>query len=809
MAKIRLPKTSPEIGISPIPRIAPTQTDPGAVLAGGLIGIGSQLADQEMRLADQEMRQKAKRKSETFAQYDQKINEATTILNDDGSLNVEESIKASEAFAINPEFSIASVLGDENASSLLADKDFSLTKFRLGMSLRKDKLLSSQSLSYNEEIVTLSQDPDLGLYGRNDIQDAMRKQGEAIARIDDPEYKANALNNAVTKQRAFNSIEQSAMAGGMQTAIEFFADVFEGEYDFLDPDKTDLLEDANKYVASQVAAIDAMSGGTNSLSLSGFNEFNFNTGKSISTIQAESLSKNIKALPPELRPLQAQITQLMEAAKVSKDTGSYIFSNTPKNTDHVIGTISGNDLSIAIQQQFLPEVMSLTGIQQQEYIQKTMLKAQQSIGIIPLQLKETVLDLVHRPATALNASQALLGNTFIINDPEEAIRLKTMLTADERTEVQRVKIHIDQHFGNAEAGLQSYLKTKERKGVQDNLEVTPYTDADFEQLKSSLSDYGFDDMKMSTESLNSVQALASLKYTELMATDSLLKPEDATRIATDYAINSFATGGIVPLFNNLVGGPSQEFYKSAGASGYTAVERGDFMEGAIIRTLNEIDYAATVDNLGDFRFVMSEEFVPEKTGTDGVSLLSRKIRVQVQTPDGNFIGIDENNKHQTDPQGKSRPFMFYIDASDFQKYRTETDNEKYSLLHNVYATARKQGKNESEVLQDLKNNAVNIMLDATFIRTNKDGTPVMKPSKYDYKTRKFEEYSPITYTAGVDFNLYSGEMNLLGQAVRERLNSITTVDELFSSFEEIMVDPVRVLGLPYNKPANDLGIPNE
>jgi len=120
---------------------------------------------------------------------------------------------------------------------------------------------------------------------------------------------------------------------------------------------------------------------------------------------------------------------------------------------------------------------------------------------------------------------------------------------------------------------------------------------------------------------------------------------------------------------------------------------------------------------------------------------------------------------------------------------------------------RKQGKNESEVLQDLKTNAVNIMLDSTFIRTNKDGTPVMGPQKFDYETGKIE-YSPVTYTAGVDFNLYSGEMNLIGQAVRERLSPITTVDELFSSFEEIMVDPVRVLGLPY-KPANDTGIPNE
>lgn len=800
MAKIRLPKTRPDVGVSPIPQIAPTTADPGAVLAGGLMGIGSQLADQEMR-------RRAKEKSETFAQYNQAIGEATTILNDDGSLNVEASIEASEAFAVDPESSIASVLGDENASSLLADKEFSLTEFRLGMSRRKDKLLSSQALSYNEEILTLSQDPDLGLYGRDVIQDAMRRQSEAIARIDDSEYKANALNNAVTKQRAFNSIEQSAMAGGMQTAIEFFADVFEGEYDFLNPNKVDLLEDAQGYIAKQVAALATTANGTSNQAVSGFSSFDFETAKATTTIESETLLKSLDDLPVEMQPLKNQISQLVEADRLSKDTASYIFSNTPKNADQVAGTMSANDLSIAIQQQFLPEVMSLTGIEQQDYIQKTMLKAQQSTGTIPLQLKETVLDLVHRPATALNASQALLGNTFIINDSKEAIRLKTMLTADERTEVQRVRIHINEHFGNAEAGLQSYLKTKERKGVQDNLEVTPYTDADFEQLKSSLSDYGFDNMKMSTETLNSVQALASLKYTELMAIDSLLKPEDATRLATDYAINNFATGGIVPLFNSLVGGPSQEFYKSAGASGYTAVERGDFMEGAIIRALNEIDYAATVDNLEDFRFVMAEEFVPEKTGTDGVSILSRKIRVQIQTPDGNFIGINENNKHQTDPRGKSRPFMFYIDASDFQKYRTETDNEKYSLLHNVYATARKQGKNESEVLQDLKTNAVNIMLDSTFIRTNKDGTPVMGPQKFDYETGKIE-YSPVTYTAGVDFNLYSGEMNLIGQAVRERLSPITTVDELFSSFEEIMVDPVRVLGLPY-KPANDTGIPNE
>jgi hypothetical protein len=794
--------------VSPIPQIAPTTADPGATLAGGLIGIGSQLADQEMR-------RRAKEKSETFAQYNQAIGEATTILNDDGSLNTEASIEASEAFAVNPESSIAGVLGDENASSLLADKDFSLTKFRLEMSRRKDKLLSSQALSYNEEILTLSQDPDLGLYGRDVIEDAMRRQSEAIARIDDSEYKANALNNAVTKQRAFNSIEQSAMSGGMQTAIEFFADVFEGEYDFLNPNKLDLLEDAQGYIAKQTAALAITANGTSSQAVSGFSSFDFETGKATATVESETLFKSLDDLPAEMQSLKNQISQLVEADKSSKDTASYIFSNTPKSTDHVIGTISENDLSIAIQQQFLPEVMSLTGIEQQDYIQKTMLKAQQSTGTIPLQLKETVLELVHRPATALNASQALLGNTFIINDSQEAIRLKTMLTADERTEVQRIRIHIDQHFGNAEAGLQSYLKTKERKGVQDNLAVTPYTDADFKQLNSSLSDYGFDNMRMSTETLNAVQALASLKYTELMATDSMMKPEDATKLATDYAINNFATGGIVPLFNNLVGGPSQEFYKNAGASGYTAVERGDFMEGAIVRALNEINYAATVDNLEDFKFVMSEEFVPEKTGTDGVSLLSRKIRVQVQTPDGKFIGIDENNKHQTDPKGKSKNLMFYIDASDFQTYRIkedsvfkQTDTEKQSILYNSYATARKQGINESETVKHVINTAITVLSNSSFIRTNEDGTPVMgKAINYNYKTGEYD-LRPVTYNVGMRFDLYSGQESLLLQKAREYLGSSTTVEEVFSAFDKIIKDPRRALDLPYN-PANNLGILNE
>ena len=46
MAKIRLPKTRPDVGVSPIPQIAPTTADPGAVLASGLVSIGGQLVDR-------------------------------------------------------------------------------------------------------------------------------------------------------------------------------------------------------------------------------------------------------------------------------------------------------------------------------------------------------------------------------------------------------------------------------------------------------------------------------------------------------------------------------------------------------------------------------------------------------------------------------------------------------------------------------------------------------------------------------------------------------------------------------------------
>lgn len=787
MAKIRLPKTRPDVGVSPIPQIAPTTADPGAVLAGGLIGIGGQLADQEMR-------RRAKEKSETFAQYNQAIGEATTILNDDGSLNVEASIEASEAFAVNPEASIAGVLGDENASSLLADKDFSLTEFRLGMSRRKDKLLSSQALSYNEEILTLSQDPDLGLYGRDVIEDAMRRQSEAIARIDDSEYKANALNNAVTKQRAFNSIEQSAMAGGMQTAIEFFADVFEGEYDFLNPNKFDLLEDANKYVASQVAASTTISGGTNSLSVSGFNEFDFNTGKSISTIQAESLSKNIEALPPELRALQAQITQLMEADKVSKDTASYIFGSLSVDKNAVSGTMSANDLSLAISEQFLPRVQELTGLAQQDYIQKTFLKAQQVSGTIPDLLKQTTMQLATQPRTALSVIRALTKTAFISNDPNDPLRISSLLTPEESYQLKSLEAHIQRVGMNVEAGLQEYLNKKERKGALENLGIAPYKDEEQELLKKHLEDLGFGDLTVTADSLIDLETFASLKYTETMMNDATMDTETAMDLATSFAVNSFAASGIIPMFGRLENGPSPEYFQEAGAANLTAKEKGEYIEGAFIRALNDIGFPATAENMSEYNFIMTEEFVPEKVGAgNNIAVLNRKVRVMVEV-DGNLVGTDENNRYQTDPNAVSKPFMFYLTPDDFYEYKIPEEQKKLKeanlgRFYNSYEKLKKQGANEEEMVSRLKQDLLHTIFHGyvnRFVKTDENGNPLRAPIAGRERYQRYgRELSPRYFTQTAKGSFYA--------TVLEQFKSIKTEAEIISWAEKNMTDPLRTV----------------
>jgi len=92
MAKIRLPRTRPDIGISPIPRIAPTENTPEAALASGLYGLGNTLQARA-----------GKKRDTDFAEDLMEVGEATTILNEDGSIDYTGTANIASELAANPE----------------------------------------------------------------------------------------------------------------------------------------------------------------------------------------------------------------------------------------------------------------------------------------------------------------------------------------------------------------------------------------------------------------------------------------------------------------------------------------------------------------------------------------------------------------------------------------------------------------------------------------------------------------------------------------------------------------------------------
>ena len=711
MAKIRLPRTRPDIGISPIPRIAPTEDTPEAALAGGLYGLGNTLQAQAEKKRDTD-----------FAEDLMEVSDFSTVLNEDGSLNYEETILVSRQLAANPKEGLAEILGDDRASRLASHPKFSVNSFRLQLTQRADKATADFSAQY--------------LNGISELQGAFDYSEESYARLESmysqADYLADLISDPTTMQNArsslrpqmiLNKLEVGARNKGIAAAANFYGKAIGGAFGYLETvDEEAMKEKLVKYAASATQAVLAGSSGPSGRTTtrgfpSGLPDPGTTNGAANKVDGWEDIEKEF--LQNENLPLlvRSQLQNAIAADRTSKSSVAYQFSNDPTNREGHYGLMSDTDLAHGIAE-FRKTLGTLTGAEQRAYLRGVVDKAYQSRHEVPEALKSELYGLTHDPATGMAAIKAFLSVNPTQLDAENPTQMKAIFDTDQLKKMRLFRVAYlgiqDKHRGlspdqifraaqemRAEADR---ITTEAEKHITDNdaFARDAYTDEGFVKGRKWLEEAFGEGLELTQQDRILFNSIKTDEYWKLVRdnpdielTDGFFTWSDlgAEGIAGEYAAGALRDAGWMRVFNRLRPGFSREFLAEADALGTPTEDISDLAEGAIIRALGSMGYKSdedqdlAVEHFRGFTFPMVESLVyprievvdEEGKGTgrykeDLSADPELKILVNVQTSDGNLLGVNELNKFAT--TGYTKTLGIYLTSDDlYSSYRPHLPDE--------------------------------------------------------------------------------------------------------------------------------------
>ena len=779
MAKIRLPKTSPEIGISPIPRIAPTQTDPGAVLAGGLVSLGGQLIEQTKRKESE-----AKRKeSEEFAIGLKNISEGSIILNDNGSINLSESIVVAENLATAPKQTLEQILGEEQTSRLLANPKFSVSSLRQEMSKRANQFRGAEAVETKHGISDMIKENGVSPQNIFAVEDAYENMVEIVDSITDINIRANAQNTVLRPIALMNEFTDVAKKEGFVSVVNYMRAIEQGQFDFLEPDKEKIYNNFQAWIGKKVKDSQTIVNGVSGINSTGSSTMDFESGTATLSDAIGQLSYVLseeKDLPPQIIQTLRQQELLISSDYASKESVAYIFSEFEPDAVTPINTMGNNDLTFAIQNHFIPELLKKTGIEQKDYLQKVVLKAHRATdGLNPV-LKNAIKSLVRTEETARSALSLLTSKDNTMFSTGKDGIFANAFTTEELTYFNSL-----QHYLNKEGNIKAAMEALE----QQRLQTERLTGLGIEEFKYNIEEanqlveaaLGMNDGLSADASLQ-VQTLAEQTYARLMSHDPSRDVAETSTSALNIAVQEFRKTSM-PVFNKVESAPTQDFFRSNEIPLLTNEEKGNYVEGAIIRAGKQIGLDLDQDNATNYRFLMAE------VDDNG----ERKIQVSVKTADMNIVAIDKYGQYQTNPSKDTQPFMFYITGADFMSFRnTETQNiRNLPPLINLYENRKQEGKSDKEIVSSLKNQITQKLFGITngrqqpFIATDSNGDPIIFNGR------------PVTYSSVLPYNIKL-QLDNADSLENEKyitvlgiLETLTTSEEVINWSKENMTDPLK------------------
>ncbi len=670
MAKIRLPQSRPDVGISPIPRIAPTEDTPEAALARGLYGIGSRLQQQAVKADEEDIRLSLT-----------EVGDASSVLNEDGSLNYEETIIKSSALARDPQAGITEILGEDRARRLASDPRFSETTFRQQMSKKADESTAALSVQGSIDMSRQIKDGEFQ-YGDpqaiEDLRDKFNYAETLIGNISDPNAEQQALD-ALNPRELLRGLEVGAKKISLATEIMFYADVNKGNYDFLGIAGRGLGAD------KMLEALKKIQADTANL---GFYEIDYEAGTANPTDTASQLSEALSHLTPELR---GEANRLMDMDQTSKAATLYLFSPSFMEITEGVAydKISDIDMTNAIRDQFLPTVHSMQGVRQREYIRSVASKAFSSTSEVPEALSNTLHSLAFSPETSRNAILALMEGT--LPDKETPGHLVGLFPAEVKQDMRILLGYMnyirktDPTLNDAQvfrASQEIVMKGKQNVVRGEELELAKYEDPEFEFGQEFLNQAMGEGIRLTSDQKATFTAIANRNHYKLMRENPDLDLLNTGWTSTfwdtngtpgsKYLSSKYASEVLsatwMPFFNRAEKGFSKEFLDQTSMAGSPAMKIGEAAQGAVLRTLSDVGYKGTLEDFVDHRFTMVEAMFLEDAKGNLLEDPEIKVLVTVQTKDGNILGINESGKYESNMDEITKPLTIVLSPSDFTAY---------------------------------------------------------------------------------------------------------------------------------------------